>query len=45
MGNAGIVKELLRFARLNEGRSNDYYVARPDQPFIGPSAFGVGQSL
>jgi len=45
MGNAGIIRELLRFARLDEGRSNDYYVSWPDQPSAGPRVFDVGRSL
>ncbi|MGC2485905.1 MAG: lanthionine synthetase LanC family protein [Acidimicrobiales bacterium] len=32
MGNAGIVTELLRYARLCEGRSPDYAVNWPDHP-------------
>jgi lantibiotic modifying enzyme len=31
MGNAGIVRELLRYVRINEGRTPDYFVAWPDQ--------------
>ena len=36
MGNAGIVRELLRFARLTTGGSADYFVTWPDQLPIGP---------
>jgi lantibiotic modifying enzyme len=36
MGNAGIIRELLRFIRIVEGRSSDYFVAWPDQPATGP---------
>lgn len=36
MGNAGIVRELLRFARLTTGGSPDYFVTWPDQVPIGP---------
>ncbi len=32
MGNAGILRELLRYARLNEGRAGEYAVAWPDHP-------------
>lgn len=32
MGNAGIVRELLRFSRINRGQSPDYAVTWPDQP-------------
>lgn len=37
MGNAGIVRELLRFARLTTSGSADYFVSWPDQVPIGPS--------
>lgn len=37
MGNAGIIRELLRFERINDGRSRDYYVPWPDQLAIGPT--------
>ncbi|HUZ42718.1 MAG TPA: lanthionine synthetase LanC family protein [Acidimicrobiales bacterium] len=36
MGNAGIIRELLRFARIVDGRSSDYFVLWPDQPATGP---------
>ncbi len=32
MGNAGIVRELLRYARLSEGSAGDYVIAWPDHP-------------
>jgi hypothetical protein len=32
MGNAGIVRELLRYVRIGDGRDPDYAVAWPDQP-------------
>jgi hypothetical protein len=32
MGNAGIVRELLRYTRIIEGRDPSYAVAWPDQP-------------
>jgi hypothetical protein len=32
MGNAGIIRELLRYARLSEGRSGNYAIPWPDQP-------------
>jgi lantibiotic modifying enzyme len=35
-GNAGIIRELLRFIRINEGRTPDYFVSWPDQPATGP---------
>jgi hypothetical protein len=36
MGNAGIIRELLRFNRIVEGRSSDYFIPWPDQPLTGP---------
>jgi hypothetical protein len=36
MGNAGIIRELLRVVRINDGRSSDYFVPWPDQPAAGP---------
>lgn len=36
MGNAGIIRELLRFVRIGDGRSSDYFVLWPDQPATGP---------
>lgn len=35
MGNAGIIRELLRFVRICDGRSSDYFVPWPDQPATG----------
>ena len=35
-GNAGIIRELLRFDRINDGRTSDYFVPWPDQPAAGP---------
>jgi hypothetical protein len=35
MGNAGIVRELLRFARAGTGRDTAYAVAWPDHPDAG----------
>jgi hypothetical protein len=32
MGNAGILRELLRYGRLREGRDGGYAVAWPDHP-------------
>jgi hypothetical protein len=32
MGNAGIVRELLRYARIQEGRDPGYAIAWPDHP-------------
>jgi hypothetical protein len=32
MGNAGIVRELLRYARLRDNRANGYAVPWPDHP-------------
>jgi hypothetical protein len=40
MGNAGIVRELLRFIRVVEGRSTNYFVAWPDQVATGPRVLG-----
>jgi hypothetical protein len=34
MGNAGIVRELLRYARLREGASGDYAIQWPDHPAV-----------
>lgn len=45
MGNAGIIRELLRFSRLKEGRSPDYFVPWPDQPATVPRVFGERSSL
>jgi lantibiotic modifying enzyme len=36
MGNAGIIRELLRFVRIGDGGSPDYFIAWPDQPATGP---------
>jgi lanthionine synthetase-like protein len=36
MGNAGIIRELLRFIRVVEGRTTDYFVPWPDQSLTGP---------
>jgi Lanthionine synthetase C-like protein len=36
MGNAGIIRELLRYARLSEGGASTYAVAWPDHPVTGP---------
>jgi hypothetical protein len=44
MGNAGIVRELLRFSRIERGGLQDYYVPLPDQPQIGPRPFDSRQS-
>jgi hypothetical protein len=35
MGNAGITRELLRYARLSEGRAAGYAVPWPDHPVTG----------
>ncbi len=40
MGNAGIIRELLRFIRVVDGRSPDYFVPWPDQPLTGPRTLG-----
>jgi hypothetical protein len=32
MGNAGIVRELLRYARIQEGQDPGYAIAWPDHP-------------
>jgi lantibiotic modifying enzyme len=36
MGNAGIIRELLRFVRISDGRMPDYFVRWPDHPATGP---------
>lgn len=36
MGNAGIIRELLRYVRLSEGDASAYAVAWPDHPLAGP---------
>jgi hypothetical protein len=36
MGNAGIIRELLRFVRIQDDRTPDYFVPWPDQPTTGP---------
>jgi hypothetical protein len=38
MGNAGIVRELLRYARIRDGRDPSYAVAWPDQPLAARPA-------
>ena len=38
MGNAGIVRELLRFARVARGDRPDYAMPLPDHVGIQPSA-------
>ena len=35
MGNAGIIRELLRYARLSQGRPDGYAVPWPDHPVAG----------
>ena len=37
MGNAGIIRELLRYARIQEGRDPGYAIAWPDHPAAMPS--------
>ena len=32
MGNAGIIRELLRYARIRDGRDPGYAIAWPDHP-------------
>jgi hypothetical protein len=39
MGNAGIIRELLRFVRISEVRTPDYFVAWPDQWAADPRWF------
>jgi hypothetical protein len=41
MGNAGIIRELLRYARLNEGGADGYAVQWPDHP-VTPSGRSPG---
>jgi hypothetical protein len=40
MGSAGIIRELLRFARVSSGRDPAYAVAWPDQPPASPALAG-----
>lgn len=41
MGNAGIIRELLRFARVTSGRDPAYAVSWPDQPAVDRPGDGV----
>jgi hypothetical protein len=41
MGNAGIIRELLRYARLSEGGPAGYAVAWPDHPVTGPAGLAA----
>jgi hypothetical protein len=41
MGNAGIVRELLRYARIRAGQAPDYAVAWPGQPLVARLRAGV----
>jgi hypothetical protein len=43
MGNAGIIRELLRFARAAAGTDSSYAVTWPDHPAAGPHAASLGQ--
>jgi hypothetical protein len=36
MGNAGIIRELLRYVRIRDGRNPDYAITWPDQPPATP---------
>jgi hypothetical protein len=36
MGNAGLIRELLRSERIKTGKTPNYFVAWPDQPPTGP---------
>jgi hypothetical protein len=38
MGNAGIIRELLRYARIQEGPDPGYAIAWPDHPPTRPPA-------
>jgi lantibiotic modifying enzyme len=38
MGNAGIIRELLRYVRISRGASPDYFTSWPDQPAVGPQS-------
>jgi hypothetical protein len=42
MGNAGIIRELLRFERIRTGKTPNYLVAWPDQSPTGPELLHVG---
>ena len=44
MGNAGIIRELLRYARLTEGRADGYAVPWPDHPVTATPAASAAQS-
>lgn len=44
MGNAGIIRELLRYARLSEGGAAGYAVAWPDHPVAGSARPETGVS-
>ena len=41
MGNAGIIRELLRYARLSEGGADGYAVSWPDHPATSDKHPGV----
>jgi Lanthionine synthetase C-like protein len=43
MGNAGIVRELLRYARVTAGRGSTYAVPWPDHPPVAASAGDLGR--
>jgi len=43
MGNAGIIRELLRFARAGTGRTPAYAVPWPDHPGACPKGSGHEQ--
>jgi hypothetical protein len=44
MGNAGIVRELLRYARVTAGRESTYAVPWPDHLPVAASAGDLGRS-
>ncbi len=45
MGNAGILRELLRYARLSEGGAHGYAVAWPDQPVTGNAPLAASPAV
>jgi Lanthionine synthetase C-like protein len=44
MGNAGLIRELLRYARISDGRDPAYAIAWPDQPAARRGADGGSSS-
>jgi hypothetical protein len=44
MGNAGIIRELLRYARLRDGQDPGYAIGWPDHPPAIPIGWEPNQS-